>query len=250
MNKQDYHIYYCSFGKDSLAMILNAVEQGKQIDEVCHCKIMFSDAISGEFPDHEAFINNIAIPYLKDKLALNYVEISNKTYLKVFFTKFKKGKHIGEYYGFPQRFAPVCNSRLKLLAIEKHKTELRKNYNIIEHVGIAADETKRIKSAVNKGIILDLVNEDITEKDCYKICEKYGLLSPLYTEYGFKRIGCFFCPNASMKELKILYQKHYALFYMLMNLDKYSPERKFKDKYTVHDLKSKFDKELQKVEEK
>ena len=44
------HIASCSFGKDSLATILLALEHGEPLDEAVYCEVMFDKTISGEVP--------------------------------------------------------------------------------------------------------------------------------------------------------------------------------------------------------
>ena len=53
--------------------------------------------------------------------------------------------------------------------------------NIVQYLGIAADEPERIERHTKPGIILPLVNVGWTEADCRKWCEENGLLSPIYT---------------------------------------------------------------------
>ena len=50
------HIASCSFGKDSLATILLALEHGEPLDEAVYCEVMFDKTISGEVPEHRDFI--------------------------------------------------------------------------------------------------------------------------------------------------------------------------------------------------
>ena len=54
-----------SFGKDSLATILLAVQHGEPLDEAVYCEVMFDKDISGEVPEHRDFIYNTAIPRLE-----------------------------------------------------------------------------------------------------------------------------------------------------------------------------------------
>ena len=51
----------------------------------------------------------------------------------------------------------------------------------------------------------------------YSLCEKYGLLSPVY-EYT-SRGGCWFCPNARQKELRHLRDCHPELWQKLLDLE-------------------------------
>ena len=59
------HVVSCSFGKDSIATILLALEHSEPLDEVVYCEVMFDDATSGEVAEHQAFIYQVAIPALE-----------------------------------------------------------------------------------------------------------------------------------------------------------------------------------------
>lgn len=45
------HILSCSFGKDSIATALLALQHGEPLDELVYCEVMFSEEISGELPN-------------------------------------------------------------------------------------------------------------------------------------------------------------------------------------------------------
>ncbi len=57
-----------------------------------------------------------------------------------------------------------------------------------------------------------------TEKMAYKLCEEYGLLSPIYKNSG--RGGCWFCPNATTKEMAYTKAHYPELWKELANLAK------------------------------
>ena len=57
------HILTCSFGKDSIATALLALQHGEPLDELVYSEVMFSDTVSGELPEHKRFIYETAIPY-------------------------------------------------------------------------------------------------------------------------------------------------------------------------------------------
>ena len=50
------HILTCSFGKDSIATALLALQHGEPLDELVYSEVMFSDTVSGELPEHKRFI--------------------------------------------------------------------------------------------------------------------------------------------------------------------------------------------------
>lgn len=81
------YIASCSFGKDSIATILLALENNEPLDRVVFCEVMFDHekGISGEIPEHIEWIYNIAIPRLASMGVNVDVVKSNKDY-KYFFT--------------------------------------------------------------------------------------------------------------------------------------------------------------------
>lgn len=46
------YIASCSFGKDSIATILLAIEHGEPLDEIVYCEVMFDSKTSAEVPEH------------------------------------------------------------------------------------------------------------------------------------------------------------------------------------------------------
>ena len=75
--KNTLHIASCSFGKDSLATILLALEHGEPLDEAVYCEVMFDKRTSGEVPEHRAFIYETAMPRLEQlgSLSVCFVRI-------------------------------------------------------------------------------------------------------------------------------------------------------------------------------
>ena len=65
--KEKRYIASCSFGKDSLATILLALEHGEPLDGVVFSEVMFDHekGISGEIPEHIEWIYSTAIPKLE-----------------------------------------------------------------------------------------------------------------------------------------------------------------------------------------
>ena len=61
------YIASCSFGKDSIATILLALENGEPLDRVVFAEVMFdhSRGISGEQPEHIEWVYSTAIPKLE-----------------------------------------------------------------------------------------------------------------------------------------------------------------------------------------
>ena len=227
----------CSFGKDSVAAIIVALEHGIKIDEILYCRVMFDEKISAEYPEHEKFIHEVAIPKFYNEFGLKNTIIESKKYVDYFYKKYgERSKKIGQIYGFPKTIHPWCNDRLKMNAIKNYK---KTQDDFISIVGIAVDETKRIERKIVSNAILPLVDHGITEDMTYDICRKHGLLSPAYAELKTKRLGCWFCPNQRVSLLRTIRKKHPCFWKKLLEMQKDSPVS-FTPNYSMFDLEKRF----------
>ena len=77
-------------------------------------------------------------------------------------------------------------------------------------VGIAADERERLVRMRDRQESI-LCVEQYKEKDCFDLCRKYGLLSPMY-ELGITRDGCWFCPNAAKRQRELIKNEYPELY--------------------------------------
>lgn len=232
------YIASCSFGKDSIAQIIVGLQHGKPIDEVVYSEVMFTNEISGEFPEHRDFIYNVAIPKLKRQFGLDTVVLrSKRTMWDDFHTIRIRGENAGKLRGFPIPGLCTINRDIKIQPIRDY---LKDQGDITQYVGIAADETERLERLVgtNKTSLLALYG--ITESKAWDICKAHDLLSPIY-QFA-KRNGCFFCPNASMKELRHIYYNHPDLWFKLRELQETpnTSRRCFTKSKTILDLEIQF----------
>lgn len=233
------YIASCSFGKDSLAAIIVAEMHGIHIAEAVYCRIMLDDEISAELPEHEDFIYQTAIPALEKRYGIKTTIVqAKKTYCSTFYRIRKRGNKAGKICGFPMLKGAWCSSELKVRPINAWSKTAGEYMQV---VGIAADETKRIKRKTETGKFLPLVKYGITEAQAFDICRENGLLSPAYNG-GRKRLGCWFCHNQRIRELRRLRLEHPDLWGRLMELDTISPCR-FTQRETLHDFDKRFSQE-------
>lgn len=206
----------CSFGKDSIAAILVALQHGIKIDELFYCRVMFDENTSAEYPEHEEFIHQVAIPKFQDVFGIKTVIIESRPYCDLFYKKYgKRSKKCGQIWGFPMLGGAWCNSMLKMKSIRQYKKSIGEH---LEIVGIAADEKERIKRKTVQGKLLPLVEYGITEQMTYDICRKEGLLSPAYEKLHRQRLGCWFCHNQRVGELKSLRNNHPKFWQKLLKM--------------------------------
>lgn len=210
------HIIFSSFGKDSMATTILAYITKAPVDLVVYCKVMFDKETSGEVPEHEQFINEVAIPKVeKDfKFKVHTVK-SEQTYIELFKTPICKGKRAGMLRG-----SPICQGcwvlrDLKLKPMNEFKRQFSTPYN--SYIGLAKDEENRIARLAGGQISL-LQQYGYAEADAYELDKQFGLLSPIY-DFA-PRNGCFFCPNAKQKEMRHLRDYHPDLWGQMLELER------------------------------
>jgi 3'-phosphoadenosine 5'-phosphosulfate sulfotransferase (PAPS reductase)/FAD synthetase len=231
------YIASCSFGKDSLAMLIKIKELGMPLDEVIYCEIMFDEEISGETPEMYEFIKK-AEKVLKEKFNIEVKHLRGVSFKEQFYRVKKRGKHIGDNYGFPYVVGAWCNSRLKIEPIRSYLKGIQDD--VIQYVGIAYDEPQRYERLNHSTHIAPLYDLKITENEALEICKKYDLVSPIY-QSSF-RGGCWFCVKQSINQLRNLFNYHNELWRKLIELEKDSFNT-FKPNLSLKELETRFKKE-------
>ena len=152
--KSDYHVVSFSGGKDSTAMLLHMLELGMPVDEIIFCDT------GVEFPQMYEHINKVEkyigrpITRLKPEHDYKYMLLEH----------IKKDGTVG--YSFPHSLLRWCTCYFKRDMVRRHS---RNKGNVIQYVGIAADETKRVKDKC-----YPLVDWGWTESDCLQYCYDKG----------------------------------------------------------------------------
>lgn len=220
-DKDKFYIASCSFGKDSIATILLALEHNEPLDRAVYCGVMFDNSrnISAEIPEHSKWIHSIAIPRLQALgVKVDALKTSNDM-VSIFNRQIKKSTRqdrIGKIYGFPIGGMCYMNNLCKVKTIKDYLRDY-KGFDIIQYIGIASDEHKRLKRLEGTNKVSLLNKYGYTEEMAMDLCKKNDLVSPLY-ETSF-RGGCFFCPNAKIQEYIMLRRHHPELWNELKNLD-------------------------------
>lgn len=215
------NIFSLSFGKDSMATLILAAEQGIPIDRVMYCDIRFSDEISGEHPLMAEWIPS-AEKRLKELFGITVDHAySGVSFYEQFYNVIQKGKYTGYLYGFPLTLKPWCNDRLKLKAANKYLSRFE---DITQFLGIAYDEPVRwermLKKQTDKRKFRSLlVEQKLTEQDAFEICKKYDLLAPMYSVDGIYRGGCWFCPKQCLADLYSLWKNYPELYDKLLAME-------------------------------
>lgn len=232
---EKYYIVSFSGGKDSTAMLLRLMELGEQIDEVLFCDTY------KEFPAMYKHIEKVRD--LVESKGIKFTTIKSEKDFDYYLLEHKPNRKKDKYsecsgYSWCSFCSRWCSQLLKIQVIKKY---LKEKKNLIQYVGIAADETKRLEREIAKkdNKLFPLVEWGWTEQDCLNYCYEKGFdWDGLYTH--FKRVSCWCCPLQSLEELRAL-RKHYpALWNELKELDKQT-WRKFRKEATVAELEVRFD---------
>lgn len=109
--------------------------------------------------------------------------------------------------------------------------------NIVEYLGIAADEPKRF-GQLNERKRAPLVEFGIEEDLCGLHCKYEGILAPSYETSC--RDGCWMCHNQGVNQLRQLRKGYPDLWALLLKWDDDSPVNFHPDGRTVHDFERRF----------
>ena len=245
MENKPLYIASCSFGKDSVATILLALEHNEPLDRVVFVEVMFDHerGISGEDPTHIQWVYKVAIPKLTAmgvqvdvvKSAQDYVGWAN-----VEVTRSKYPERIGKMRVWLLQGQCALNRDGKLKAIRNYYRQFTQP--VVQYVGIAIDEPERLARLEGKNKISLLAKYGYTEADAWRKCEEYGLLSPFYN-LGYKRNGCWFCPNQPLPYFAHIRRNYPPLWEELRKLSRI-PNKvsdKFNKRYTFDELEARLD---------
>lgn len=238
--KKDYIVVSLSGGKDSTAMLLRLLELGKHIDEIIFCDTYKEfPAMYKHIDKVKAAVESIGIKFtiLRNEKSFDYMMLEYRPENpKGFFGKYPNLK--GKSWATNQ--VRWCTKEMKIRVINRYFREMSKRYNVIQYVGIAADETHRIerKSNAAKNKRLPLVEWGWSEADCLEYCYKKG-----YNWEGlyeiFDRASCWCCPLQSLNSLRKLHSNFPELWEELKSMEA-KTWRKFRMDYSVADLEKRF----------
>lgn len=241
--KKPLYVASCSFGKDSLCTILLALEHNEPLDRVVFAEVIFDHekGISGEVPEHIEWIYSTAIPKLESMGVKVDVVRAKRDYVALCNTICKRGDRKGFRYGFQSGGICFANSELKIQPIRTYYSTFGKQYDIIQYVGIAIDEPKRLERLEGTNEISLLAKYGYTEKMAMDKCKEYNLVSPIYSMSC--RGGCWFCANAKLSLYIHMRNKYPDMWNELRQLDKIENRihEKFKYGKTLEEVEKEMD---------
>ena len=223
------HIVSFSGGKDSTAMLLHMIETGMQVDEIIFCDT------GVEFPQMYEHLDKVE-KYIERPITRLKREHSFEHMMLEHIVNTKKEHKNG--YSFPGPVSRWCTAYFKRDHIKSYLRQIRKERQVIEYLGIAADEPKRIKDKR-----YPLVEWGWTEADCLNYCKEKGFdWGGLYDI--FKRVSCWCCPLQSLDSCRKLRHNFPDLWATLLDWQ-HKTWKNFKGDYSVDALEARFAEEEQ-----
>lgn len=226
------YILSLSYGKDSLACLGAIEELGWPLDRIVHAEVWATDTIPADLPPMVEFKAR-ADAIIRERWGITVEHIRhNLSYEEMFYRPICRGARKGVIKGFP--LTTGARSWCKHLKITNI---LSGRDNIVQYVGIAADEPSRFH-VLSDTKLSPLKEADWTEKQCREWCEENDLLSPIYTTSA--RGGCWFCHNQAVGQLRLLRRNYPDYWALMLKWDSDSPVSFHSDGHTVHDYERRF----------
>ena len=206
VTEPNYHIVSLSGGKDSTALLLRMLEEGMPVDEILFCDTTM------EFPQMYEHLDKLE-RYIGWPITRLKAPCSFEEYFYSYVPKTSRSPLPSQGLGWPTHTCRWCTGRLKTHVVNRHLRDLRRRYDLVQYIGIAADETHRCK-----GLRYPLVEWGMTESDCLDYCRKRGFdWGGLYDI--FRRVSCWCCPLQPLSELRKLRRHCPELWQKLQYMD-------------------------------
>lgn len=225
---KDYHVVSFSGGKDSTAMLLRMLELGMPVDEIIFCDTTV------EFPQMYEHLDKVE-QYIGRPITRLKAEHDYEYMLLEHDVKKRDGSR-QRGYSFADMLSRWCTRYFKTSLIKRYFKSKGNDMTLVEYVGIAYDEPKRIKDKK-----YPLFDWQWTEADCLAYCLDKGFdWGGLYEKYN--RVSCWCCPLQNLKSLKFLRRDFPDLWAILLDWQSRT-WRKFRADYSVDELEERFAKE-------
>lgn len=224
----------CSFGKDSLAMVLMLIEKQMPLDEV-----VFYDT-DKEF--QAIYDTRDALLPILAQHGIEYTELKPPRSFDYDMFERPKTKRTGE-----QVFGDGwCGGPCRWGTFIKKRTLDRYTGNNAVYVGLAADEQKRLAN-LEPHKLSPLAEWGLTESACLEYCYSKGFY---WVENGVRlydildRVSCWCCRNKNLKELKGIYQYLPQYWEKLKDVQNRLKEPMKGEGKSVFDLEERFKQEV------
>lgn len=237
--KPQYHVASFSGGKDSTAMVLHMIERGDHLDEVFFCDTTM------EFPAMLRHVEKVKRVVEAAGIKFTTLRAEHDFEYHLAEIDLPNRKPTAAHYGVPGRGwssfkSRWCTKYLKTEPIRKYFDQLQESHDVIQYIGIAADEDYRMERAHNQdpNHRHPLRDWGWSEADAMAYCRRLGYdWEGLYDI--FHRVSCWLCPLQPQDELRKLRWHFPGLWQELLRLDARQWQT-FAQGYSVEDLDHRF----------
>lgn len=241
------YVASCSFGKDSLAMVLRLLEESWKLDEV-----VFYDT-GMEF--QAIYDIRDQVKKILERRGIEFMELKPRNPFLYDMTErevHKRDGRIQKGYGW---CGGACRwgTANKVQAIQSHF----KGVELTMYVGIAIDEPKRL-ARLEPWKTSPLATWGMTEVECLQYCRERGFT---WKENGvclydlLDRVSCWCCRNKNQKELKNIYLNLPEYWQKLVelqdkighNMKHYKTHKVYGDLGNLHNLQKMWEEENKQI---
>lgn len=246
MEKPIYYIASFSGGKDSTAMVLHLIELGEPLDEVVFCDTTM------EFP---AMLRHVEkVKKVVEGAGIKFTTLRAERDFEYYLTSVDvpnrkpTSEHFGTPgYGWPSFRIRWCTKYLKVEVINKHIEALREQHEVIQYIGLAADEDYRLERENNQNpshrhpLRAWGWDEARALEYCYAHGYEWEGLYELFRneKTGRSRVSCWCCPLQDYDGLRKLRAHFPELWQRLQALDQ-NQWQSYAHGYSVKDFDRRF----------
>lgn len=190
-----------SGGKDSTAMLHMMLERGEQIDDVIFFDGGWDWPQMYEHLDLVEEKTGIKITRLKPEKSFDWWMLEYEPDPR----RLKRAPYKG--YGWPGATCRWC-TREKAGTINRYLKELKKEFEVIQCIGFAVGEERRVKKKMlEPQFRYPLIEYNVDETEALFYCKNLGYTWGGLYDY-FDRVSCFCCPLQCKKEM-LLKKRHF-----------------------------------------
>jgi 3'-phosphoadenosine 5'-phosphosulfate sulfotransferase (PAPS reductase)/FAD synthetase len=227
-------------------MVLHMIERGDHLDEVMFCDTTM------EFP---AMLRHVEkVKKVVEAAGIKFTTLRAEHDFEYYLTavdvpgRSRTAKHYGvPGFGWSSFRNRWCTKHLKLKPIAAHLKKLRERYDVIQYIGIAADEDYRLERGHNQdpNHRHPLREWGWVEEKALRYCydrgyDWEGLYELLRNEKtGRSRVSCWCCPLQDYSSLRKLRRHFPEMWAQLYDLDA-KQWQTFTQGYTVTDIDRRF----------
>ena len=204
MRKHEWVVSW-SGGKDSTATVILCQKYGVPIKKIIYVRMMWDEKLPATLPVMTQFVDHTKAVFESWGYPVEIVP-SVKTAKSLTEKIYFRSKVHPEKNGKPYGVMAFGRGHCKFTGVKQATIKTLVSKDEYELIGYAVDEEDRIHRLTDKKQSI-MCTLGVTEEEAFKICRVADFLSPLY-DMSISWDGCWFCPNAGVRERAILKEQY------------------------------------------